>query len=370
MITELRLKRFKCFEDITVKFGGITLMTGINGAGKSTIIQALLLLRQAYLTGNLQNGKLPLNGDIINIGTATDALFAGAKEDGISFVLKLDNPDEKIEAEFFYSKEDPNQYTIRSSSKNIPKISAFASLFTWDFNYITAERLGPRIIYPMSKLPDNRMNVGARGEFAAHCLDKFGDLPISNKKLALKTEEGTLNFSLSHQVQLRMNDFIPNIALHTESIDKADSVRLEVKTFDDQTEYLRPTNMGFGFCYTLPIIVAALMAKPGSMLIVENPEAHLHPRGQSKIAKFLSQVAAGGVQVIIETHSDHILNGLRLSVKEEKITPEDVSILYFGRDKKLGGNKTENLKIFKDGGIKKWPVGFFDQLELDLEDLL
>ena len=93
----------------------------------------------------------------------------------------------------------------------------------------------------------------------------------------------------------------------------------------------RATNVGFGLSYVFPVIVAALAARAGDLLIIENPEAHIHPKGQMRLGQLLSLAAASGVQVVIETHSDHVLNGIRLAVHERKISHEIVRLHFFER---------------------------------------
>lgn len=382
MISTIRIERFKCFEDVVIDFGKISLLAGSNGAGKSTVIQSILLLRQAYLSGNLEGDRLQLNGDLINIGTAKDALFGGSQEDSISFTIYFSQySDEEYRYEFYYDKENPYQHFMNRVLHNLPlhlskRIKTIEPLFTPSvgpfaprFSYLMAERLGPRLTYPMSSLPDNEAHVGIQGEFTAYCLAKFGNDPIINKGMALKNDEEKMNITLSQQTQLWMRQIMPGLAFNVEPITKADMVRLELKIYGERTDYLRPTNMGFGISYSLPIVVAGLMAEPGTMLIVENPEAHLHPSAQSNIAQFLSRVANNNVQVIIETHSDHVLNGLRLAVKNKIIDDEHVNLLYFLHNEKLGRNTVEKPEIAKDGGIDHWPEGFFDQFEKDLRGL-
>jgi predicted ATPase len=125
----------------------------------------------------------------------------------------------------------------------------------------------------------------------------------------------------------------------------------------------KPVNVGFGYSYILPLIVTGLIAKPGEFIIVENPEAHLHPRAQSKIAEFFSSVASCGVQVFIESHSEHILNGLRVSSLKPEISIKhsDIVIHYFNEN-----FDSEKLIIDNKGKIENWPSGFFDQEENDL----
>ena len=130
-----------------------------------------------------------------------------------------------------------------------------------------------------------------------------------------------------------------------------------------------PLNVGFGFSYVLPVILAVLSAKPGSLILIENPEAHLHPAAQSRLGRLLAMVAKYGVQVIIETHSEHIVNGARLSVLKEDIEPKDIVINFFSTNTE-GGPSQQSLQVKEDGELSEWPVNFFDQAELDFIEIL
>lgn len=134
----------------------------------------------------------------------------------------------------------------------------------------------------------------------------------------------------------------------------------------------RSTNVGFGITYTLPIIVAILSATSDTLILLENPEAHLHPKGQSKMGELIALATSCGVQIIVETHSDHVLNGIRKAVRYNKIKAQDVQLHYFNRYFQKGQAITEIIspRIYQDGGIDKWPDGFFDQAENDLMELL
>lgn len=133
-------------------------------------------------------------------------------------------------------------------------------------------------------------------------------------------------------------------------------------SYGDSKPY-RATNVGFGISYTLPIITAVLASEPGTLILLENPEAHLHPKGQSKMGELLALAASCGVQIIIETHSDHVLNGIRLAVHDGKIDPEDIQLHYFERKEQEGMmvSKVTSPKIDKNGRIDRWPDGFFDE---------
>jgi len=106
------------------------------------------------------------------------------------------------------------------------------------------------------------------------------------------------------------------------------------------------------------------------MLIVENPEAHLHPRAQSAIGEFLARVAAGGAQVVVETHSEHVLNGARRMVKQTVLTPEKLCLHYFANTKDVLEPTVTTIPVSLTGDISTWPEGFFDQLDQDLSIIL
>ncbi|MCA9209850.1 MAG: DUF3696 domain-containing protein, partial [Planctomycetales bacterium] len=114
---------------------------------------------------------------------------------------------------------------------------------------------------------------------------------------------------------------------------------------------------------------ACLAAQPDTLLLVENPKAQLHPRGQSTIGRLLALTAASGVQVVIETHSDHVLNGIRLAVKDGLLRPDATRLHFFSR--KMGeASEYETPVVGPDGRLSYWPAGFFDQWERSLDRLL
>jgi predicted ATPase len=130
---------------------------------------------------------------------------------------------------------------------------------------------------------------------------------------------------------------------------------------DEDDDALSPPSMNRRFA-----------SPPGTLILIENPEAHLHPRGQSKMGELIALAASCGIQIILETHSDHVLNGIRKAVKYKKLDAEKVQINYFERYLQKGQPITEIItpRIYPDGGIDKWPDGFFDQAEKDLMELL
>jgi predicted ATPase len=163
-----------------------------------------------------------------------------------------------------------------------------------------------------------------------------------------------------------LGEIIPGAKFQVKSIP---SLYISSIEFFDRGEGFLPAATGFGITYALPIVVQALVASmiEKSIIIVENPEAHLHPYSQSAMGAFLALVASQGVQIIIETHSEHIINGCRLKLAKSKKT-NLMSVMFF--NKTGGGSDPQKLEVTEQGELSSWPEGFFDQSRRDLRELL
>jgi predicted ATPase len=213
--------------------------------------------------------------------------------------------------------------------------------------------------------------MGTRGEYALYYLYKYGNQPITNTKvLHPDTEEG--ENILSVQVNYWLSYITPKVQVRA----YYDS-NLVRGTFQigDSPEF-KPTNVGFGLTYVLPVIIALLTAKEGAMIIIENPESDLHPAAQSKIAELIVRCANSGRQVFIETHSDHIIYGVRVCIKQKEIAPENwiapekVKTYYFQRAERSQNAVVDNIVIDKRGRLENAPKGFFDQFRINQGKLL
>ena len=164
-----------------------------------------------------------------------------------------------------------------------------------------------------------------------------------------------------------MKGFFPGCEFVVEKVPKANSVTLGIRT-SRSMDFHRPVHTGFGLTQVLPIVVAALSAAKDGLLLIENPEVHLHPAGQAHMGEFLTEVAAAGVQVILETHSDHVLNGIRRAVKRSALSPEGVALHFFQprTDDDESAAQVRSPVLDRDGNIDSWPDGFFDQFDKDM----
>ena len=368
MIRQLRLQNFKRFEDQCLDLGNITLLSGLNGMGKSSVLQSLLLLRQSHQQGVLKHDGLALNGDLINIGTAEDALFEGAKQDTIGFFLSFGNRSGEANDAFWQFEYDPESEILGLVSCGVCPETYQSNLFSDDFQYLQAERLGPRTSFAMSDFQVRQhRQLGTMGEYTAHFLSVFRDTEIPNPGL---NHPKARSLNLLSQVEAWLCEISPGTKVSILDSPGIDLVSLRY-SYGLSKQY-RATNVGFGITYTLPVITAILSAKPGALLLLENPEAHLHPRGQARMGHLLAEAAAQNVQIILETHSDHVLNGIRLAVHSGNLSPEAVNLHFFQQRESTEGMVSEVVSptMNRRGRIDRWPDGFFDEWDNSLEALL
>ena len=372
MLTQLNIETFKCFNLLKLPLSPLTLLSGANASGKSSVLQSLVLLHQTMREYEWST-RLMLNGTITKLGTVTDVVdqINGRNSFNIELVdyhtfcqwsFTGDRRDMSLAVSYveFENNTFDNPTTLRYlvPSDADDAVKLLASRIR-DLTYITAGREGPREIYPLEDQHTVSV-VGPEGENAISVLYRGRD---GNTMPELTLPEAVP--TLFHQVEARLNMFFKGCALNLQQIPNANAVAMGIRISPD-TGFLRPVHCGFGITQILPIIVAALSASKNNILLIENPEVHLHPAGQALIGQFLADVAHAGVQVIVETHSDHVLNGIRRSVKAGKILPEEVTIHFF---KPRMADLPQVLSPLLDisGNIDAWPDGFFDQFDKDMD---
>lgn len=367
MINNLTIKNFKCFESLNVELSNLNVFAGINSMGKSSVIQAILLLRQAYEMDTLTKG-LHLNGELTQIGTGYDLMYRNSSQDEVSIEVLADGDTTKWEYKYTKDSDFQELKFTNASQEQIKKIN----IFNPTFSYISAERIGPQRYYKQSYHEIYEKNqVGFKGELFADYLAKRGLTDKVENKQVLFND--TSDEHLLYQTQEWLSVISPGVHINPHQYQEAGLVGIEYTVYG--ADYT-PVNVGFGLSYVVPIIVSLLKAKSGDLVIVENPEAHLHPKGQRKMGELIARAASGGVQVILETHSDHILNGIRLSVKKGVISRNNIRLNYFYQkvesDLALGERVTHQKcspVILDDGSLSDWPDGFFDEWDKALDEL-
>ena len=373
MITRLDLERFKCFRSLQLPLAPLTLLSGPNASGKSSVMQALGLLHQT-MRDHEWSDKLMLNGSVLSLGTVADVVdqvygrrecmiallddetpyqwtFAGEREDMAMGVTQVKVDDAEVGAPAALQRLLPSPHGESNLAQRLHGLT-----------YLTAERMGPRELYVLDA-PQHTPVVGTWGESTISILYSGRDDQVL-PKLVLPGEPT----NRLRQVEKRMQQFFPRCVLDLNKVPRTNSATLGIRT-SSATDYHHPVNTGFGLTQVLPVVVAALSAQREDLLLIENPAVHLHPAGQARMGHFLAEVAAAGVQVLVETHSDHVLNGIRRAVKDNTLSSEDAK-LHFFRPRSEQPEDTvpqvESLFIDANGNLDRWPDGFFDQFDKDM----
>jgi predicted ATPase len=361
MLTNINIIGFKAFENNNFDLNALTILTGLNGSGKTSLIQSLLLINESLKSEHSQT--LELNGpyemslgvaDLVKNWNCDSNIIFQFIDDAIGMSL--------VELE---SPSDDSMYLNIINKPNEKPVVFSGSPRT--LTYISAERFGPRKLLPVSSKPASEVEVGVYGENCAQMLSMLGDrvLEFEDRKHPNSNAEDI--YFLKYEVEKWLCDIARKIEIKTEYSSTNGFSNLLFKTKNG--DWVTAPNMGFGLSYCLPIILAGLTTKRNGMIVVENPEAHLHPSGQSKMGEFLAWVASKGVQVILETHSDHIINGIRLAIGSKKFISNTDAVVHFFDYTKENEKLSQPLLFTEIGGIKDWPLGFFDQYQLDISEL-
>ncbi len=367
MITEVQIKNFKCFADRRLELRPLTVLAGINGSGKSSFIQSLLLVKQAL--ESTPPRFIRLNGpDHVFIGQAVDALHSQANVASIEVDVSVEGAAGQGEYKLRMDAGDAFSQVLRVESFGFTggRGDHRESHVEMKLVYVAAERLGPRDVSETAAQSSDELHVGSRGEFCAQVLSAPGVREVRDALLHPDTEKAGGAKTLGKQVELWMADLVPSIEMRANAFPGTNAVSMQMKKFGMKTEWLRATNMGFGVSYALPIVVAGLIADSSTVLLIENPEAHLHPAGQSSMGRFLAHVAAQGTQVILETHSDHVLNGIRLAIVDSHPLEHDHARVLFFTVGEAAESEVSVIDFTPKGNLTVWPRGFFDQSERDL----
>ncbi|MYZ35486.1 MULTISPECIES: DUF3696 domain-containing protein [unclassified Streptomyces] len=373
MLERIGITNFKAFARQDINLAPFTLLTGLNSSGKSTVLQTLALLRQSHEAGLLDeaddSGGFLLNGELVKLGTGQDVRHESYTEDDPDITLAVVKDEIRYAWRGRYGREDDLLGLLEAptgpaswTTHNLP------ALFGQGFQYLKADRIVPDVSYPRSHdAAVRRSFLGARGEHTVNFLRAHQDDTVTATSLRLPEQSST---SLREATDYWMQRLCPGVNIETVDIPGTDSVRLSYGFGSgvSASNRYRPTNVGFGLTYALPIVVACVSAQPGSLILLENPEAHLHPQGQTWLAYLAVAAVSAGAQVILETHSDHVLNGLRIAVKDGRIPASSTAVHFFRRN----GQTAEVISpgMGTDGMLSDWPKGFFDEWENSLEQLL
>lgn len=366
-IEKLNLKNFKSYKEQSFDFSNLTVFCGNNSVGKSTAIQAIgILLQSNFRTVVNLNDELVHVGNLDDIHNTynrdEDELFIEVKSNGNYYKWGYNDADQReglLGKSFLPYVPSNLMDTIELDEK---------AKGTFNYQYIVADRWGPKDNLPLSENIPHSLWLGTKGQYIAEVLDKLiNKSNNSTSKFSIDTDprlhEGNDSLFLFDHIVSWMGEITPGYNLDPGTEPKAN---ISYNSIIHQSgKLIKSINTGFGYSYSMSIVAALLISSPGDLVIIENPEAHLHPKGQSYLGRLIALTAQAGVQVIVETHSDHLLNGIRVITRlKGDFDPKLFTLYYISQGAEQ--SNVDKITISKDGKLSNWPDGFFDQQAQDM----
>lgn len=327
MINSLHIKGLKSIDDQVFEMSPLTIVTGLNSTGKSTLLQSVLLIAR----DNSNNGARFL-ADIQNRFEILRNKYTRPDEINISMTG---------DGGGVYDLWINRQMSFGTSVKEDP-----GPVIEQNFFYLSANRIGPENMASIS----NDKICGLNGDALFGTYEKEKSKPLREELI----KDG-VSYTLSTQVNYWLRHILGlPIELYTNEVNQ---MTAEVKYKSDGIPDIMPSELGAGVSYLAKILILCLRAEAGDLVMIENPEIHLHPAAQSRLGEFLAFVAARGIQIIIETHCDNLINRVRYEVYAGRMAPSDVTIYY----KEAITSPFIKIGIKRDGGYDRdFPEGFFD----------
>ena len=399
MITELSVQNFKSWKDMGKRqIAPLTGFFGANSSGKTGILQTLLMLKQTVERPPDWNGVIDFgdNNSLVNLGSFDDLIHGHRRDDPLQISLSwkfseklsikdIDEVDTLsfdlvVDGERNWNSKVQFNYTVGEQSFRVNRgdqgyicsvhipgaVSDAESMFRcyglddapfhirqlfsplqtcFENLFRSIEYLGPLREYPRQRYAwqgKHSPSVGQHGEEMVTAL-------------------------FSGRIQLRPTE--EQIPKWLERLDLIDSYRLNpIPGTEGDYEFLvrkykggpevRLTDVGFGVSQVLPVLVLCYYVPEGSILILEQPEAHLHPKVQSELADLLIEVVKNRqLQIILESHSEHLLIRLMRRIAEEYISVDDTAFYFCEMNE--GKSEIEKLNVDNYGNITNWPQNFF-----------
>ncbi|MBB3804823.1 putative ATPase [Xanthomonas arboricola] len=450
-ISSIKIRNFKRFNDYNLNLEKpITVILGENSSGKSSLLKAVLGLKQTSSPSN-EHECWAAHGDYVDLGTYQDYVNNKDTKKDFSFTVSFDKnmgnrtvgysritknspglslyinydydpvssqarflrikatfglPSQDLSWELIRQKTRRN-YTIAISEEliasfdeayrfpdeeslanrkkfSISHVEKFTfkpalsgahiaqTMFTRFVNEtinVLSQYLEKNIFYlgPLRSSPSrsyirssHNLAVGVRGEHTPSVLANL-------ERRSQKVTKGKSDLVDSYDLFSRgLADVFPGHVARTRIIEEL--VKLNVSN-RETSHYASPdkadtiTDVGFGFSQVFPILVQAAVMPRGSTLIIEQPELHLHPMAQTRLAKFIAEAAIQGKRFLIETHSEHLIRGFQLAIsegrnKKKSFSNDHVSFNYIKR----GRENEPTLETNEFGEfVTEWPSGFFDE---------
>lgn len=350
MLDKFSIKNYKSFKQSEFKLSYLNLFSGANSAGKSSAIQALLNATDNLLCKEGRHRIVARHTPTVTFNEVRNYI-ENAKEFEIE--LFSDTEQQKL----LFMPADDAFINIDVLQVGIPS-EKFYEFCQHNLYYLPAVRTSRLTDTTINPNPDQNV-LGLNDEYIIDYYYSVRSRILDEKLIydkSLKTLEGQVNYWLykltGYKIVVDMN-----------------GSQYKVKFETIGGKQLFPYHVGTGISFIAEVIIVCLALPDNSMVIIENPEIHLHPAAQAELIDFLAIIAKSGRQVLVESHSDHIFNGIRRLLHKGSLFTEDVSVYNFHRGDD-GLTLAESVSLSQEGGILHYVPDMFEQFDKDLDEIL
>lgn len=349
MIKTIKIEAFKSILDMELECSKLNLLVGANSSGKTTTLQVILLA--AETTGKMHNHQY----DLVSLGNFRDFRSFNSSKDYVLLEIYWENG-KSLRLDICESDDSKEAFTTVHADNSLYELLDYQR---GRLRYLSCQRIGHQFIY--SKNRTSLDVIGTMGEYAIHYLNKHRGLLLDENMVKDSVQE-TLEYQVNYWL-----DYIVDASISTE--DNIGPEFLSAYYTPAGSRPTRPNDIGSGVGYIISVLIMCLASKPGDIIIIENPEIHLHPYAQSKVCEFLYFIANAGRQLFVETHSDHLFNGIRKGIATGQMKSDDINVSFFSLDKKRCTKNTK-IEFGKRGRILNTADGLFDQFDIDLNAMI
>jgi len=350
VIKIIKAEAFKSILNMELECSKLNLIVGANSSGKSTALQIILLASETF------SKHVSHQYNFINLGDFRDSRNYNSNIKNIPLELKWDDGKTMM---LNIAESSNGKEAVASAHITDASVSERLDYQKGRLRYLSCQRIGHRSIYEKNRSALDF--IDPNGVYAIHYLSKHKK-DLMEDKLVRDVQQETLEFQVNYWL-----DYIVGASISTE--DNVGPDYLNAYYTPVGGKLTRPNDVGAGIGYIISVIIMCLASKKGDSIIIENPEIHLHPSAQSKVCEFLYFIADADRQLFIETHSDHLFNGIRKGVALNQMRPEDVRVSFFSLDEKRC-TKITKIEFGKRGRILNAADGLFDQFDIDLNEMI
>lgn len=403
----------------TLSFNGLTVLSGANSSGKSSFMQPFLILKQT-IENHYDSGSLELYGENAKLTDSSQIISKVPKFSKKSFSVEMNTESNSCSVSYKYKRGYGLQVdSVKLTNEKIPngltlKLGMKSELIEQtvpeeDFGFIKKfykeEKLTPKWrairekcfisaelsfggdkfsrlragIEPTKQLegfvtrlihvpglrgnPERTYKIASSDDVYPGSFEKYVASIISNwsKLKRFQTKYSQLKEQL---LELGLASNIKTVKINDTSVE----IQISRSNCADDQDCVNIADVGFGVSQTLPVLVALIGAKKGQYVYIEQPELHLHPKAQFKLASIITKAINRGVRVIIETHSSILIRGIQIAVVKKQLEKEKVALNWFTQSFDSGETEVSKATLDEFGAFGEWPEDF-DDTSLNVEQL-